>query len=306
MNFPRYSKNCANTVKARPEAPILKSRKLRRILRHDPEAAQLDVKRMLSAGRVFNLHEQERTEYLMASSRFKQWLTSRYSEVLLVNGNVDTSNRCSPISFACGLLVSSLGSFPSTITISFFCALHTDSNDPETGSRMMLASLVCQLLEKYQHFDLSFLAADQKYDLQDHELNTLCRLFEKLLRQLPEGQLVFCMVDGVSYYEYRDRRADTGKVLTLLTALTEDEKLKAIFKLMISSPTTSRYVSDVVDREDVYTLPETIEHTNQGFDSQAFGKTAKKQIKHVETKVNPEATWSSDSEDGPEESEESE
>lgn len=285
---------------------MLKPRKLRRVLRHDPDAAQLDVNRTLSAGRVFDLHEQERTEYLMISSRFKQWLTSRYSKVLLVNGNADTSNRCSPLSFACGLLVSSLGSFPSTITLSFFCALHTDSSDPETGSRMMLASLVCQLLEKYPHFDLSFLAADQKYDLQDHEVNTLCKLFENLLRQLPEGQLVFCMVDGVSYYEYRDRRDDTCKVLAMLVALTEDEKLKAVIKLLISSPTASRYVSDVVDRKDIYTLPETIEHTNQGFNSQAFGKNAKRQIKDVETKVNPEATWSSDSEDDPEESEESE
>ena len=287
-------------------APVIKQRKLRRILRHDPEAAQFDVDRMLSAGRVFNLREQERTEYLMASSRFKQWLTSRHSEVLLVNGNADTSSRCSPISFACGLLVSSLGSFPSTITLSFFCALHTDSNDMETGSRMMLASLVCQLLEKYQDFDLSFLTADQKYDLQDHEINTLCSLFKNLLRQLPEGQLVFCMVDSVSYYEYGDRKDDTCKVLAMLAALTEDENLNAIIKLMISSPKTSRYVSKTVDPEDIYTLPETIEQKNQGFNSPAFGKKAKKQIRDVEAKVNPEATWSSDSEDDLEDSGESE
>ena len=242
----------------------------------------------------------------MTSSRFKQWLTSRHSEVLLVNGSADTSNRCSPITFACGLLVSSLGSFPSTITLSFFCALHTDSIDPETGSRMMLASLVCQLLEKYQNFDLSFLTADQKYDLRDHEISTLCSLFKNLIRQLPDGQLVFCMVDGVSYYEYGDRRDDTCKVLAMLAALTDDEKLNAVFKLMISSPTTSRYVSKVVDPEDIYTLPETIERKNQGFNSQTYGRKAKKQIRDVETKVNPEATWSSDSDDTLEELEESE
>ena len=288
------------------DAPVIKSRKLRRILRHDPEAAHFDVNRTLTAGRVFSLREQERTEYFMASSRFKQWLTSRHSEVMLVNGSGDTSNRCSPISFACGLLVSSLGSFPSTITLNFFCAFHTDSNDPETGSRMMLASLVCQLLEKHQGFDLSFLVADQKYDLQDHEIDTLCSLFKNLIRQLPDGQLVFCMIDGVSYYEYGDRRDDTCKVLAMLVALTDDEKVNAIVKLMISSPTAVRYVSKTVDPEDIYTLPETIERKNQGFNAEAFGKKAKKQIRDVETKVNPEATWSSDSDDEQEESEESE
>ncbi len=285
---------------------MLKPRKLRRILRHDPEAAQFDVNRTLSAGRVLNLREQERTEYLMASSRFKQWLTSRTSEVLLVNGNADTPNRSSPVSFACALLVSSLASFPSTITLSFFCSFHTDSSDPETGSRMMIASLVCQLLENHQDFDLSFLAPDQKYDLQDHKIGTLCSLFKNLLRQLPEGQLVFCMVDGVSYYEYGERRDDTCKVLGMLAALTHDEKLNAVFKLLISSPTTSRYVAKSVDPEDVYTLPEIIELRNQGFNSQAYGKKAKKEIRDVETKVNPEATWSSDSEDDLEELEESE
>ena len=293
-------------VDASSEVPVLKQRKLRRILRHDPEAAQVDVNKALNAGRMFNLHEQERTEHLMASSRFKQWLTSRHSEVLLVNGKSEISSRCSPISFACGLLASSLGSFPSTITLSFFCALHTDSSDPDTGARMMLAGLTCQLLEKYQDFDLSFLAADKKYDLQEHDVDTLCNLFKTLLKQLPEGQLAFCMIDGISYYEYHDRRDDTRKVVAMLAALAEDKKLKAVFKLMISSPTTSRYISDVVDLEDVYTLPETIQHTNQGFNSQSFGQKAKKQISDVERKVNPEATWSSESEDDRDDSEESE
>ena len=170
----------------------------------------------------------------------------------------------------------------------------------------MLASLVCQLLEKYQDFDLSFLAADQKFDLQDHDLDTLCSLFKTLLRQLPPGQLAFCMVDGISYYEYRDRRDAACKVLAMLAALTKDEKLEAVLKLMISSPTTSRYVSKFVDSDDIYTLPETIDRTNQGFNSHASVRKAKKYLRDVETKVNPEATWSSDSEDDAEESEESE
>ena len=165
--FLRNLWSCANNIIVWAETPVLKQSKLRRILRHDPEIAQHDVNRALSAARVFHLHEQERTEYLMASSRFKQWLTSRHSEILLVNGNAETSNRCSSISFACALLASSLESFPSTITRSFFCSLHTDSNDPETGARMMLASLLCQLLEKYRSFDLSLLAPDQKFDYRN-------------------------------------------------------------------------------------------------------------------------------------------
>lgn len=242
----------------------------------------------------------------MASSRFKEWLTSRHSEVLFVNGNSDTSNRYSPISFACGLMVSSLVNFPSTIILSYFCALHTVSSDPETGSRMMLANLVCQLLEKYQDFDLSFLEAEQKSDLQAHEVDTLCNLFKDLLRQLPEGQLAFCMIDGISYYEYHDRRDDTCQVLAMLVALTEDEKLNAVFKLMISSPTRSRHASKTVNSKDVYTLPETVEHTNQEFNSLAFGKRTKNQVRGVEKKLQSGPTWSSGSEDNFEDSEESE
>lgn len=147
---------------------------------------------------------------------------------------------------------------------------------------------------------------DQKYDLRDHEIGTLCSLFKNLLRELPDGQLVFCMVDGVSYYEYGHRNDDTCKVLAMLAALTDDDKLNAIVKFMISSPKTSRYVSKLVDPENIYTLPETIEHKNQGFNSSAFGKKAKKQIEDVEAEVNPETTWSSDSEDELEDSGESE
>lgn len=66
------------------------------------------------------------------------------------------------------------------------------------------------------------------------------------------------MIDGIRYYKYYARRNDTCKVLAMLAALTYDKELNVVFKLMISNPTTSRYVSKTVEPEDTYNLPETI------------------------------------------------
>ena len=62
-------------------------------------------------------------------------------------------------------------------------------------------------------------------------------------------------------------------------ALTDDEKMNAVCKLMIPSPTTSRYVSKTVDQEQFCTLIATIERNNQKFNSKAVGRRAKAELR---------------------------
>ena len=93
-------------------------------------------------------------------------------------------------------------------------------------------------------------------------------------------------------------------MLATLAALTEeDDSLTAVLKLLISCPTKSRAVAQMLDLEDVFTLPETIERTHQGFNAHAFAKRARGQIRGVESRLRPEPDWDSDGEDGEEEEE---
>lgn len=290
--------------------PKINQRKLCRILRYDPEMAESDIQKAIAEGLAFSLPVQERAEYLMASPKFKAWFTARYSQVMLVNGNAD-DDRLSPMSFACGLLANSLFSCAGPITLSFFCGLHTDSRNNETGARPMLASLICQLLNRYQGFDLSFLVPGQVPELEDHETDTLCNLFVALIQQLPPKKVIFCIIDGISFYENGDKRKDCCKVIAAIADLVEDpEQTQAVFKFLITSPSISRWSTKCLARKDVYNLPEAIELTNQGFDGAGFGRVARKGVEDLEGEVrrdvNAEARWPTSSEEDDEEDDEDE
>lgn len=285
--------------------PKISPKKLRRILRHDPDLAPRDIQTTIAEGRASNLALQERAEYLLGGAEFKAWFTARDSRVMLVNGNSD-DERISPMSFACGLLANSLLSYSGPITLAFFCGLHTSSRDAEIGPRPLVASLICQLLKQYQAFDLSFLLPEQQAALEDYEIKILCHLFVALVQQLPSGQVLFCIIDGISFYESRDKRNDTTKIIKAIAKLVEGEEAQAVLKFLVVSPSISRWSTKSLARRVVYVLPETIEVTNQGFDGAGFVRVARGQIEDLEEAVHKEAhpgEWDVGSEESETESE---
>ena len=269
---------------------------MRQILGFDPQLASRDVRRTIAEGHVFSLHDQERAEYLMNSAPFKTWLTSQDSRLMLVNGNAE-AERISPASFACGLLSNALEHSRATTILTFFCGLHTESGDDDTGARQMLANLLGQLLEQYSEFDLSFLDPSQRTTLEEHDVDFLCNVLVSLVKQLPSGQIVLCMIDGISYYETRRLKEDSRTVINVLIDLVEDEGLQAIMKLMVSSPSRCRWASQTLARERIFNMPEDMEYTNQGFNTQSFGRKTRNQVQRLENDVQPEPRWPTDSSD---------
>ena len=271
-----------------------------RILGRDRGSDERDVRRVIAEGRAFNLPEQERAEYLMISPEFRMWFTARESKAMLVNGNSD-HDPISPMSFACALLSDSARLYPGPITLSFFCGLHADSRRGETGAQSMLADLIGQLLEHYQSLDLSFLEPAQQPALEAHETDILVDLFVALVRQLPAGRVVFCIVDGISYFEYSDKTKACSKVVMALAGLVDDDEVHAVFKVLIASPSISRSCNQYLARKDVFNLPDVIAHSNQGFDGTGFRRVARGQIEELKAKVHedahPEAEWDISSEE---------
>ena len=232
----------------------------------------------------------------MNHADFKEWLTSPESRFMLVNGNAE-HERISPASFACGILVSSLISSKQTITLSFFCGLHTDSRDDERGAPKLLGSLIGQLLTQYDLFDLTFLKSSQLRALEELKVGLLRKILPDLLRQLPEGYVVLCMIDGISFYEERSLREDTCQAISALIDLMDDDDLSAIMKLMVTSAAMSRWVSKSVARDRIFNIPEDMEYSNQGFNCQAFEKDARRQINDLEDHIQGESQWPTDSSD---------
>ena len=151
--------------------------------------------------------------------------------------------------------------------------------------------------------DLSFITADKLKKLKDHDIPLLCNLFVKLMKQLPEGQVVFCLIDGVSFYEINRLTNDFIVVVDALVALIGDKKLSAVVKLLFSAPRLSRYIPGRLDAEQIFRIFEDIEHTNQGFNSHSYGKKAQDRYRSLESEVRPESDWPTHSSEEEEDSE---
>lgn len=122
------------------------------------------------------------------------------------------------------------------VTIHFFCGLHLSSGDPLRRPAGIIRSLIAQVLHQYGP-NLDFINS-RKYcnQLRDHDLNCLCVCFNTLIKQCPMDTVLFCIIDGISFYETAHWHEDVCLVVTMLRDLTKDDEVNAIFKLLITCP----------------------------------------------------------------------
>jgi hypothetical protein len=70
----------------------------------------------------------------------------------------------------------------------------------------------------------------------------LCRLFEFLVKQLLKNVVLFCLLDGVVYYQRNEFIDDMGYVLVKLLQISEDQDMQATVKILLTSPTRTNCV----------------------------------------------------------------
>lgn len=192
---------------------------------------------------------QEGIATIMQDSHFQSWIKSAGSQTLVINGMEMDSHwqeTISPISYMCYLLSETLsGGHSATATsLSFYCGLHSTPGDKIEGAGGMLRSITTQLLLAHgQTISLSFLDLSTIQSLQNHNIHGLCFLLEHLLAGIGAG-IVTMMIDGISWYESDARLQETTTVMRFLNSLVEAIEARQsglVLKLMVTSPTMSRY-----------------------------------------------------------------
>ncbi|OQV08649.1 hypothetical protein CLAIMM_12882 [Cladophialophora immunda] len=189
------------------------------------------------------MNEQARAEQLIQARQLKEWVVSPESTQLLVHGEYEGKQDISGLSLLCSYLAQSLvARAPLYIPLLFFCGLHTDRNvDDYTGGLAMVQSFICQLLCQFD-FDKKLLVVDVDEDrIRDADIGQLCDLFELLVKQLPSTVVLFCIIDGIVYYERNEFVDDMGLVLVTLLKISE-QKGQATVKVLVTSPTVTRLV----------------------------------------------------------------
>ena len=248
--------------------PLVSREQLVDLLLIDPAMAGHDNEMTVRRGQAISPASQSRAQWLMRTSMFQTWLTSGRAQSLLVEGNVtaEALDRISSMSVCCAMLVNSLAEVEPAFTVHFYCGLHTASNDSTSGPGGLIRSLITQLLSFSISFDLTFIKSRKHRDqLSRHELDHLCVLFQSLVKQLPIDTVLFCVIDGVSLYEKYEWQQDTCFVIRKLREMVEDDDLGAVFKLLVTSPCTTRYVKGQLAAEDRLIIPR-----DAGTDKQVF------------------------------------
>ena len=181
-------------------------------------------------------------------------MASGHSKCLLVDGNAGSAaERVSAMTVVCALLAYSLPSETASI-ITYFCGLHTDPADTLGGPCGMLRAILAQVIHDYD-VRLDFFDSEEYDELQRFDLRRLCILLGVLIKKLPAGVVLFCMIDGISLYEKEGWLEGTCYALKMIGDLTRDSEVSATFKLLLTSPLASRYMARYVQEEDHLVLP---------------------------------------------------
>lgn len=204
--------------------------------------------------------DQARAEQLVRTRQIREWLTAPSSAQLLVHGNYDRTAHISGLSLFCMSLTHTLGErAPQFIPLTFFCGLHVDpplGGHAHTGGRLLLQSFIRQLLERYD-FHRSQQPGPPPEEarlIQNGDVAALCRLFEALVHALPHGVVLFCIVDGVLYYEREDFKDDLSRVLVCILGLSQDRRLRVPVKVLITSPTKTLLVRGPFTDDRILTM----------------------------------------------------
>jgi hypothetical protein len=226
---------------------------LLQLLAYDEEDLVRDMEVVLRKGTAFALADQDRAAKIMQYPLFEEWLTSKRSGLVLINGSSRRHENISPTSLVCAMLVHSFSRTAPVITLYWFCGLHT--NDSDGNALGMMRSLTCQLLASYPKFHFSASASEYERGLDKQNLKELWDI---------------CIVDGISYYEDRSRCDDACASIRRMARLTNMDE--PIFKVLITSPTRTRYVHEehTITAQAILDIPQHVNGAKQGFDSRAI------------------------------------
>ncbi len=233
---------------------IVTTKKLLELLAVDTASIKNEAATMLRQGRCSDQSVHDRGHLLMRNRKFQAWLASGQSKRLLVDGNAESaSERVSAMTVLCALLAHSLPNETAS-TITYFCGLHTDPADTLGGPCGILRAVLAQVIHTYD-IHLDFLDSEEYDELQRFDLRRLCILLGVLIKRLPAGVVLICMIDGISLYEKGEWLEGTCYALRMIGDLTRDPEIPAIFKLLITSPLASRYIARYIQEEDHLVLP---------------------------------------------------
>jgi hypothetical protein len=204
-----------------------------------------------------------RAQQAMETELLQWWITTPGSTRLLIHGDFEHAEAVSSFSVLAAVLTLNLRSSGNYIGLVFFCGRHL-AWDRHQGPLAMIRSLIAQILRQlpaqYVHLDPQL----SRQEIEDGDVQALCKLFAYLLRQVPLGTPVMCFIDGINFYEADQYFGDMETVILSLTDLVDDsQSMGNSFKLLLICPRPTVEVRRIFD-PDLLVHMESIPRLERG------------------------------------------
>ncbi|KAK0631216.1 hypothetical protein B0T14DRAFT_501310 [Immersiella caudata] len=223
--------------------------------------------------------DREIAERVVTTSKFREWLAAPVSRELLIHGNFTGTQYTSALSLFCATLIRTLqeegGPQGRYLALVFFCGKHLDDasgisgGDTKTtasvGGLGMIRSLVAQLLTQ-RPFNLNeILPRVNIQAIRSGDIHQLLSLFTELVQQVSRsGTSIFCLLDGLKYYEREEYLDDMSLVLRHLLDVREGGTHGSVFKVLITSPSPTTIVRQAFSEDGILSLA-LVRSSGQGF-----------------------------------------
>lgn len=216
-----------------------------------------DEQTIIRRGRAMNSDAISHAATMFQTSQVRQLLHSPESGIVLVNGCSDRSQntKISPITHVCANLTHALRrTAGSNVVLAFFCGQHStdDLVGPQGLMRSLVAHLVLSMVQNDYISDLEpiwFSAVQGNID--ELSFQDICELFYHLMEIIPNEVKVYCVVDGISYYERPMWKENYDIMMKCFSSIIANKAIVAIFKLLLTSPTISRGLPDLLPHQKV-------------------------------------------------------
>lgn len=217
------------------------------------DAAPFDMEHIVQIRELIPVSHREIADALASKSMFADWIKAPVSRKILIHGEFEGIHYVSALSLFCTSLHEILEASGKHIPLIFFCGRHMGSQD---GGQLMIRNLTTQLLQLHQ-FDTRDLDRHVNLSLVNSgDIEQLLVLFRFLVLQLSD-RTVFCIVDGIRYYERGHFLSEMSLVLRVLLDLADDANMRGVFKILVASPTPTTIVRQAFSPTEILSMAPT-------------------------------------------------
>lgn len=223
------------------------------------DLAHEDMNNLLKRSTLLSMDDQDKVQHIMADPGLFEWLNALNSTVLLVQSELTFDESINPLSFSSAFLAQTLQATYKSPVLYYNCRIRREESlDEEMSGPLALlntlnAQLIIHILEtQADSVELDFLKKDElsknsrkriKYKLRESR-----RLFKRLIECLPESDVVFIIIDGMSCLTGDENLAN--KVLRDILRLASHSTTRRV-KLLLTD-VLSKTVLDYHDYLEVF------------------------------------------------------